>query len=86
MRQSGKCTKCEATQIIQHAMVADNSQGRETDLNVRVDAHPSALLFKLAKRSPLHAYICAVCGFTEFYVAEPQTLYEAFVESQKEGA
>jgi hypothetical protein len=58
--------------------------GGEGDLRIRVDAHPKALIFKDAERSPLHAYVCAACGFTELYVEDPQALLEAYRESKKE--
>ena len=80
MRTSGKCPKCSHTQIIPDAMVADRGHGNaEADLRIRMDAHPMALIFKGAERSPVSAYVCAGCGFTELYVVDPQVLLKAYV-------
>jgi hypothetical protein len=66
-------------------MVADRGHGNtERALRIRIDAHPNALIFKDAERSPLHAYVCAACGFTELYVEDPQTLLQAYRESKNE--
>jgi predicted nucleic-acid-binding Zn-ribbon protein len=85
MRTTGKCPKCGQTEIIPRAMVADRGHGNtERDLRIRIDAHPNALIFKDAERSPLHAYVCVGCGFTELYVEDPQALLQAYRESKRE--
>jgi hypothetical protein len=63
-------------------MVADRTDAGELSLQVRVDAKPSAMIFKNSVRSELHAFVCASCGFVEFYVDDPKTLYDAFLASQ----
>ncbi len=83
MRQSGKCPKCGSDDIVPHVMVADrNHTNGEQDLQLRVDARPDALFFTHAARSPLAAYVCAACGYTELYATRPLELREAHRESQ----
>ena len=85
MQRIDKCAKCGSTSILQRAMVADKvAQGDyEYDLQVRVDERPTALMFKKSARSALHAFVCSSCGYVEFYVDDPKTLYDAFLASQQ---
>jgi hypothetical protein len=69
---------------VQRAMVADRTQGGEIDLQLRVDAKPSAMFLKKSTRSKLHAYVCSSCGYVEFYVDDPKELYDAFLSSQED--
>ena len=84
MRQMEKCSKCGSTAIVPRAMVADRNQNMEYDLKLRVDAQPSAIMFKQAARSAVHACVCSSCGYVEFYADDPQTLYEAFLAAQRD--
>lgn len=65
-------------------MVADRNQNMEYDLKLRVDAQPSAMVFKQAARSAIHASVCSSCGYVEFYADDPQTLYDAFQAAQQD--
>ena len=82
MAKVDKCAKCGCGAVIQRAMVIDRSQGGEQDLNFRVDAQPTALVFKKSARAAIHAYICSACGFTELYADDPAKLHEAFLAGQ----
>jgi len=62
-------------------MVVDFGQGGERDLKVRVDADPTAMVFKKSTRSDVHAWICGQCGYTELYADDPAELYNAFTAS-----
>lgn len=83
MLKMNNCSKCGSTAIVPRAMVADRNQNGEYDLRLRVDAQPSAMLFKQAARSAIHACVCSSCGYVEFYADDPQTLYQAFLAAQQ---
>ena len=83
MAKADKCSKCGSTAIVPRAMVADRNQNMEYDLKLRVDAQPSAMVFKQAARSAIHACVCSSCGYVEFYADDPQTLYDAFLAAQQ---
>lgn len=68
--------------MIQRAMVVDSYQGGGRNLKVRVDADPTAVVFKKSVRSPIHAWICGQCGYTELYADNPGELYQAFTTAQ----
>jgi predicted nucleic-acid-binding Zn-ribbon protein len=72
-----KCPKCGSTSIVEHAAVVVSVERYDKPVNLRVDAKPDALFFKGAARTPLEAFICAQCGFTEFYASDPAQLAEA---------
>ena len=86
MRKVDKCTKCGSSAVLQRAMAVDKvGQGNyEYALQVRVDAKPSALMFKKSVRSDLHAFVCSSCGYVEFYADDPQALYDAFLAAQQD--
>jgi predicted nucleic-acid-binding Zn-ribbon protein len=87
MRQSGKCVKCECSEITQKAMLVSHDEGlTDRPVNLRIDGNPSATFFKHSARSVLRAYVCSKCGFTEFYADNPKELNRAFVEAQADPA
>jgi len=81
MRRVEKCVKCESTAVI-HRAIVDRHETQEHSLNLRVDADPSAIVFKKSVRSIMHAEVCSACGYTEFYADDPAALMDAFVKSQ----
>ncbi len=86
MRQTGKCPKCGCPEIVQEAMVADRADYNiESDLHLRVDADPEAIMFRGRTRSSLKAYVCGGCGYVEFYASDPESLLKAFREAQRAG-
>jgi formate-dependent nitrite reductase cytochrome c552 subunit len=56
--------------------------GAEQNFTVRVDADPTAIMFKKSTRSDVHAWICGQCGYMELYADNPSELYQAFTEAQ----
>jgi hypothetical protein len=68
--------------VIQRAMVVDIDRGGEQNLRVRVDAEPTAMMFKKCVRAPVHAWICGQCGYIELYADNPGELYQAFTTAQ----
>ena len=71
-----KCVKCGGA-VIQRARMVDQGRNGEANLKVRVDADPTAMVFKKAIRSAVYAYICSSCGFMELYADNPEELYRA---------
>ena len=84
MAKTDKCNECGSSAIVPRAMVADRNQNMEYYLKLRVDAQPSAIMFKQAARSAIHACVCSSCGYLEFYADDPQTLYDAYLAAQRE--
>lgn len=83
MRKSDTCVKCGCATIVRQAMIVCGPTGQEQQVNLRVDADPSAMVFKQAVRSGLQADICTECGYTEFYADDPKRLHRAVLEAQK---
>jgi hypothetical protein len=52
-------------------------------LAVRVDENPDAIFLKGMTAEDLRAWICGDCGYTEFYVQDPQRLYLAHSKSRQ---
>jgi predicted nucleic-acid-binding Zn-ribbon protein len=77
-----KCAKCGSSSVIQRAMVVDSYEGGKRNLQVRVDANPTAMMFKKSVHSPVHAWICGQCGYVELYADKPAELYKAFTEAR----
>lgn len=72
------CVKCGSTRVISRAKLYDQGQHSDGTLKAAFEQHPSAWFFKGRVLSDLYAVICGDCGFTELYVQNPGTLYEAF--------
>ena len=84
MSRVDKCAKCGSGTVAQRAMAVDRTDAGELDLQVRVDAKPSAFILKKSACSKLHAFVCGSCGYVEFYADDPKTLYDAFIASQQD--
>ena len=85
MPQTSTCAKCGSTELLPSRVMdrINNSHIQEQDLNLRVDADPSAFLFAAAHRSSLHAIVCGRCGYVEFYATDPATLLDAWRRSKQ---
>ncbi len=80
MRQDGICPKCQSTDVIPDVKVLDRVEAADfsaTSLTAVVYDNPEAMFFKGKHPATLRAYVCGACGFTEFYVDEPQELLAA---------
>ncbi len=75
------CTKCGSDKMIPKAVLWDQGQSSNQRLNVIVERHPEALLFRGTTMSQLYAHVCGECGFTEIFADNPQELYRAYLES-----
>jgi len=78
MKRTNKCPKCGSSDVIADAKAIDRSYGSygstQTDLTVSTFRKPDAVLFKGQQNTPLSAWVCAECGFVEFYAESPKTL------------
>ena len=75
MKRSGKCPKCESTNVIADAKARDQGHmGVVHDMSVSTYRDPDAILFKETRTCTLSAWVCAACGFVEFYADTPKLL------------
>ena len=82
MKQSGHCPKCKSTDILSNVKAVDRGEGNAGyHLCVSVFADPDAYVFKGEERSPLSAWVCADCGYVEFYATSPEVLKQVREES-----
>lgn len=75
MKQTNQCPKCGSGDIIADAKAIDRAElNSETELSVATFRKPEALLFNGALRTTLSAWVCASCGYVEFYADSPQSI------------
>ncbi len=75
MKRTGKCPKCGSTEILADAKAIDRGDGNwQADFTVATFGKPEALIFKEKHTGTVSAWVCAQCGFTEFYADSPGSL------------
>ena len=75
MKRTNKCPKCGSSDIIADAKAIDRADlNIETELTVATFRRPDALLFKGQLTTKLSAWVCADCGYVEFYADSPQSI------------
>ena len=76
MKKSGKCPKCESTNIFADAIPLDRASHYAAAGNASVGyfGNPRAIVFKEVRSSPVRAWVCAECGFIEYYAMKPEKL------------
>jgi predicted nucleic-acid-binding Zn-ribbon protein len=74
MKHSGRCPKCESSDIIADAMLADRSAHAAYDTFIRTCDDPTALLFKGYHVTRVSAWVCADCGYVELYAESPNVI------------
>lgn len=88
MKKTGKCPKCESTNIIPEAkIIAQEAMDAAIPiftLKARVVRHPHAMIFEKPEHTVLKAWICGNCGYTEIYADDPQRLHDTHLEAQAE--
>jgi predicted nucleic-acid-binding Zn-ribbon protein len=77
MKRTNQCPKCESKEILTDARVIDKASkgGPAFDLELAVQKDPDALLFKGEERFAIRAWVCAGCGYTEFYTDNAGAAY-----------
>lgn len=69
------CPKCGCKEILSDVRILDRAHlNTPNDFSAAVYENPHALIFRGGATSPISAYVCGECGYTEFYVARPQEL------------
>ena len=78
MKRTNKCPKCGSSDVIADAKAIDRTYGGhgsdQTELTVAKFRKPDAVIFKGQQETTLSAWVCAECGFVEFYADSPKTL------------
>jgi predicted nucleic-acid-binding Zn-ribbon protein len=76
MKHTNKCPKCGSSDVIADAMAIDRSHANTLtpELTVATFRKPNAVLFKGQQATTLSAWVCADCGFVEFYADSPKAL------------
>jgi hypothetical protein len=80
------CAKCGSAKVVPRARVIDRGDYSADIGNVQVGVSrkPFALIFKGHEKIDMFARVCGECGFTELFVDEPEAIYDAYAESQRE--
>lgn len=72
MKQSGKCPKCGGREIIADAVAVDRGHyDTQRDLSLATYGKPNALIFRDKRETSISAWVCAQCGYVEFYADAP---------------
>ena len=78
------CPKCGCKEIMSDVKILDRSHlNAPNDFSAAIYENPHALIFRGGAISPISAYVCGECGYTEFYVARPQELLKAKKKKQE---
>ena len=75
MKQSGKCPKCSSNDVVADAKVIDRADYNvQEELSIATFRRPEALLFKEKQTTKVSAWVCAACGYIEFYADNPAAI------------
>ena len=75
MKQTGKCPKCDETDIIADAHAVDHGHMNvPRDVSVATFRSPTAIVFKGRQQTSMSAWICVRCGYIEFYADSPDRI------------
>lgn len=77
-----KCAKCGSKKIIPEAYVTGYD---DSGICIAVDEDPKNF-FKKTAISDINIAVCGECGFVEFFAAEPDKLYQAYLASKAKAA
>ena len=75
MKNSGRCPKCDCTDIVADAKVIDRGHMHvKDDMTLAVYADPGAIFFQGERTTKVSAWVCTECGYVEFYAAYPKRI------------
>lgn len=75
MKKTGICPKCQGTKIIANAKAVDRGEGNaQYEMLIATFRKPNALIFKEKQETTVSAWVCADCGYVEFYADFPSAL------------
>ena len=78
------CPKCGSPDVVPDVEVRDYdaSSYRELSVSVRLPRPPGAFIHKGSETSPLRAWVCGQCGYTELYAPNCRALLATHKQSQ----
>jgi predicted nucleic-acid-binding Zn-ribbon protein len=79
MKRTGKCPKCGCTDIIADAKAVDRDSGDFQPDMVATFRKPEALVFKEKQETTVSAWVCAGCGYIEYYADHPAAIKQGVV-------
>lgn len=75
MKQTRKCPKCGSSDIVADAKAIDRGDANaQYEMSVATFRKPEAMIFKEKQETTVSAWVCAVCGYIEFYADSPWTI------------
>ncbi len=75
MKRTGQCPKCGGKEIIADAKPIDRGDNNwQHKLSLATFESPEALIFKGKRVATVSAWVCADCGYVEFYADSPESL------------
>ncbi len=77
------CLECGSERIIPDVKALDYNDGSYYDLRIAVDQNPGAFIFKNRNYSDVKAKVCADCGYIHFFAENPENLWYAYQNRQK---
>ena len=73
MKQTGKCQKCDCTEVIADAMAIVRGFA-QAEMTVAKYRKPGANLFKQQQETTVSAWVCSACGYIEYYADHPDKI------------
>ncbi len=75
MKQTGKCLKCNSTDLIADGVVpVAQHASPNTEMTVATFKRPEAIIFKGERETNVSAWVCCQCGYLELYADKPKNL------------
>ena len=75
MKQTGTCPKCSSRNIIAAAKAVDRGEANiQNEKIIATFRNPDAHIMKGKQTTPVSAWVCRDCGYTEFYADRPRDL------------
>jgi predicted nucleic-acid-binding Zn-ribbon protein len=75
MKRSGKCPKCESTDVIADVKAVDRGHyDSQHSIKLATYKTPDAFLFKGEQSSTVLSWVCRGCGYVELYADAPAQL------------
>ena len=84
MLKHGDCPNCNSSEIMRNVAVIDRP-ATSLPLTVGMYRDHEAWLNKELFQSPLKAWICGACRYTELFVQHPRELLQIYRDTQQDG-
>ncbi len=83
--EESRCPKCGSRERIPGVSVLSKGAEGRGGVVVEVERYPRAIFLTGPVTSELRATVCAECGFTELYAADPGDLLSAYRTREEQG-